>query len=153
MKGDAMGKKAGTIKAKKGSKNQGEKIKTEATQDNTPAQAVPVAPHRRLGFLRLAKGGEKPGQEASKGVPAVPGKGKEPARAPARKEPGKPKPQFFKDSVKFLQSAWAELKKVHWPSRTELIVYTSVVIGSVIVVAILIWIVDSILSQLLTYIL
>ena len=52
-----------------------------------------------------------------------------------------------------MQSAWAELKKVHWPTRSELVVYTTVVIGSVLVVAVLIWIVDSIISQLLTHIL
>jgi preprotein translocase subunit SecE len=148
-----MGKKAGTIKAKKGSKTQDDKMKTETGQENAPAQAVPAAPNRRLGFLRLAKGGEKLEPEASKRVPAVPGKGKEPARGPARKEPGKPKPQFFQEAVKFLQSAWGELKKVHWPSRSELVVYTTVVIGSVVVVAVLIWIVDSILSQLLSHIL
>ena len=149
-----MGKKAGTIKAKKGSRAQDDKMKTEAGQETTPVPAVVAAPKNRgLGFLHLAKGGKKPEPEASKRVPAVPGKGKEPARVPAKKEPGKPKPQFFQEAVKFVQSAWAELKKVHWPTRSELVVYTTVVIGSVLVVAVLIWIVDSIISQLLTHIL
>ena len=147
-----MGKKAGTIKAKKGSKTQGDKVKTGTDQEKAAAQGSPAAPNRRQGFLRLAKGG-KSQPEALKKIQAVPGKGKEPAPKLVRKESGKPKTQFVQDSIKFLQSAWAELKKVHWPTRSELVVYTTVVIGSVAVVAILIWIADSILSLLLTHIL
>lgn len=148
-----MGKKASTIKAKKGSKTQDDKVKTEAEQVNIPEDAVSAAPKSRLGFLRLAKGGGKPQPEASKKVAAASGKGKEPVRAPVRKEPAKSRTQFIQDAVKFLQSAWAELKKVHWPSRSELVVYTTVVIASVVVVAVLIWMADSVLSQLLSYIL
>jgi preprotein translocase subunit SecE len=148
-----MGKKASTIKAKKGSKAQDDKVKTEAGQDNTPGEAVSAAPKPRLGFLRLAKGGEKPQPDGFKKVPAVLGKGKELVRGPARKEPVKSRIQFFLDGVKFLQSAWAELKKVHWPSRQQLVIYTAVVIVSVVIVAALLWIADSILSQLLSYIL
>ena len=56
-----MGKKAGTIKAKKGSKAQDDKMKTEAGQETTPVPAVVAAPKNRgLGFLHLAKGGKKP---------------------------------------------------------------------------------------------
>ena len=148
-----MVKKASTIKAKKGSKAQDDKVKTEAEQENAPAEAVSDAPKSRLGFLRLAKGGASPQPEASKKVPAVPGKGKELVRGTAKKEPVKSRTQFFQDSIKFFQSAWAELKKVHWPTRQQLLVYTAVVIFSVLVVAALIWVVDSILSQLLGYIL
>jgi preprotein translocase subunit SecE len=148
-----MGKKASTIKAKKGSKTQDDKVKAEAGQENTPGEAVSAAPKRMLGFLRLTKGGEKPQPEASKRVPAAPGKGKEPVRGPANREPVKSRTQFFQDAVKFLQSAWSELKKVHWPSRQELVVYTTVVIASVLVVAVLIWIADSVISQILSVIL
>jgi preprotein translocase subunit SecE len=147
-----MGKKASTIKVKKGSKTQDDKVKTTAEQENISEEAVSAAPKSRLGFLSLAKG-EKSQPEASKKVPAASGKGKEPVRAPVRKEPAKPRAQFFQDSVKFLQSAWAELKKVHWPTRSELVIYTTVVIASVVVVAVLIWVADSVLSQLLSYIL
>jgi preprotein translocase subunit SecE len=148
-----MGKKASTIKTKKGSKTQDDRVKTEAEQENISAEAVSAAPKSRLGFLSLAKGGEKSQPEASKRVPAASGKGKEPVRVPVRKEPAKPRTQFFQDSVKFIQSAWAELKKVHWPTRSELVIYTTVVIASVVVVAALIWVADSVLSQLLSYIL
>ncbi len=148
-----MGKKAGMIKAKKGSKAQGDKVKTGADQEKAAVQDAPAAPNRRQGFLRLAKGGGKPQPEALKKIQTAPGKGKEPMPKLVRKEPGKPRLQFFQESVKFFQGAWAELKKVHWPTRAELVVYTTVVIGSVAVVALLIWIVDSILSLLLSHIL
>lgn len=35
-----------------------------------------------------------------------------------------------------------EMKKVHWPSKRELVVYTLVVVTSVFVVGIMIWLVD-----------
>lgn len=124
-----MGKKAGMAKVKKGSKVQSDKVKTEAEQEKTTAL------------------------EAPKKVQAVPGKSKEPATKIVKKESGKPKGQYYKDTIKFFQSVWSELKKVHWPTRSELVVYTAVVLCSVVVVALLIWIVDSILSQLLNYIL
>lgn len=56
-------------------------------------------------------------------------------------------------SSKFFRGVWAELKKVHWPNRSELITYTTVVLVSVAIVALLIWIVDSALTLALTQIL
>ncbi|WP_258358923.1 preprotein translocase subunit SecE [Moorella sulfitireducens (nom. illeg.)] len=50
---------------------------------------------------------------------------------------------------KFLRGAWAELKKVHWPTRKELVTYTAVVLVSVLIVAALLWLFDSIFSFLL----
>ena len=46
----------------------------------------------------------------------------------------------------YLQGAWSELKKVHWPNRQQLLTYTGVVFVSVAIVAFLLWIVDSGLS-------
>ena len=146
-----MGKKAMT-KAKKGSKIQGDKVKTEIGQEKPVAQEATAAPKRMRGSLSLAKIGRKPQPEDPRRVQTASGKGKELAPKFARKEPVKPKFQFFKDAVKFLQSVWSELKKVHWPSRSQLVAYTTVVLVSVAVVALLIWIVDSIISQLLSYI-
>ena len=54
---------------------------------------------------------------------------------------------------KFLREVKAELKKVIWPSKNELISYTGVVFVSVTAVAILIWIIDTALNQILTMIL
>jgi preprotein translocase subunit SecE len=146
-----MGKKAGTFKAKK-SKAQGVKVKTGAEQEKDLAPEAPEAPNRTQSLVRLDKGGGKSQPESPRKVQAVPGKGKEAAKL-VKKEPGKPLVQFFKDAVKFLQGAWFELKKVHWPTRSELVIYTIVVIGSVVFVSLLIWVIDSILSQLMEYIL
>jgi len=56
-------------------------------------------------------------------------------------------------SSKFFRSVWVELKKVHWPSRSELLTYTMVVFVSVAIVSFLIWIVDSALTFALKQIL
>jgi preprotein translocase subunit SecE len=54
------------------------------------------------------------------------------------KKPGKGLNRF--------REVWIELKKVHWPTRNQLLTYTGVVLVSVGIVAVLIWIVDSGLS-------
>ena len=41
-----------------------------------------------------------------------------------------------------------ELKKVHWPTKKELITYTEVVLVAVVVIAAAIWVVDSIIAGL-----
>jgi preprotein translocase subunit SecE len=57
----------------------------------------------------------------------------------------------LKDQVtRFMRGSWAELKKVHWPTRKELIIYTGVVLVSVLIVAVLLWIFDSAFSFLLS---
>ncbi|GAW92108.1 preprotein translocase subunit SecE [Calderihabitans maritimus] len=60
---------------------------------------------------------------------------------------------FLQRTTKFFRGVWNELKKVHWPRRSELVTYTSVVIVSVFIVALVIWVVDSIFSTLLDLIL
>ena len=47
--------------------------------------------------------------------------------------------QFFRDVV-------FELKKVHWPTRKQLFIYTGVVLVAVAVMGVLVWLVDSALS-------
>jgi len=54
---------------------------------------------------------------------------------------------------KFLRSTFNELKKVHWPNRREIIIYTSVVLVAVVAVGVLIWLFDSALSFVLKFIL
>lgn len=56
-------------------------------------------------------------------------------------------------SGKFLRGVWAELKKVHWPDRKTVMVYTSVVLASVFIIAFAIWIVDSMLTFILNRVL
>ena len=43
---------------------------------------------------------------------------------------------------KFLREVRAELKKVHWPTRKELINYTTTVLITVTVIAVLIYLLD-----------
>jgi len=50
---------------------------------------------------------------------------------------------------KFLRESRAELRKVTWPSRKELVTYTIVVIVSTAIVAVFLGIVDLIFSQLI----
>ncbi len=49
----------------------------------------------------------------------------------------------------FFKGVWAELKKVHWPDRKQLITYTGVVIIAVLLMAVVISIYDWIIASLL----
>jgi len=60
---------------------------------------------------------------------------------------------IFSRIVNFLKGSWAELKKVHWPSRERLFTYTGVVIITVVVMTIAVWLADSLFSFLLGLIL
>lgn len=75
---------------------------------------------------------------------------KEPKKdQPARKE----KVNYIELVRKFLKGAFNELKKVTWPGRKTIIIYTSVVVVTVLFVAALIWIFDSALSFVMSGIL
>lgn len=50
---------------------------------------------------------------------------------------------------KFLREVKAELKKVSWPNKKELTANTGVVFVSVIVVAALIWVIDTVFTEVL----
>jgi len=54
---------------------------------------------------------------------------------------------------KFFKGTLNELKKVHWPNRREIIIYTSVVVVAVVAVGVLIWLFDSALSFVLNFLL
>ena len=78
----------------------------------------------------------------------------------AKKAPGKKEVAVKKENInrgeqlrKFLRGTVNELKKVHWPNRREVIIYTSVVLVAVAAVGVLIWIFDSALSSVLKLIL
>jgi len=67
---------------------------------------------------------------------------------------GAAKPVKFQErAVRFFRGVWSELKKVHWPNRKEIMVYTAVVLVSVFAVSVMIWIVDTIFSFLLSLVL
>ncbi|HOB87544.1 MAG TPA: preprotein translocase subunit SecE [Bacillota bacterium] len=56
---------------------------------------------------------------------------------------------FFQRLVKYLREVRMELKKVHWPSRRELLVYTGIVLVTVLVVSLFFWLMDTAFLALL----
>lgn len=50
---------------------------------------------------------------------------------------------------RFLREVKAELKKVSWPTKQELISYTGIVFVTVVFIAILIWGIDMVYTKLL----
>lgn len=52
---------------------------------------------------------------------------------------------------KFLREARAELRKVTWPNRKELITYTTVVIVATAIAAVFLGVVDLVFSQLIGF--
>jgi preprotein translocase subunit SecE len=56
-------------------------------------------------------------------------------------------------SVTYVQEVWAELKKVHWPSRKEVTAATVVVLVVVLVVAVFLGLVDFGVSRLVQLVL
>ncbi len=56
-------------------------------------------------------------------------------------------------SITFLQEVWAELKKVHWPTRKETYAATAVVLVVVGIIAIFLGTVDFALSQIVQVVL
>jgi len=67
----------------------------------------------------------------------------------AGKAPAAARGQTIANLKKFLKGAWSELKKVHWPTRREIVVFTGVVLVAVTIVAVLIFLMDAALSRLL----
>ena len=65
----------------------------------------------------------------------------------SEKQPEK-KVGFFAKAKNSSKASLNELKKVHWPTKKELITYTNVVLVTVVVIAALIWVVDSIIGRI-----
>ncbi len=55
-------------------------------------------------------------------------------------------PSRFK---KFFREVKAELKKVTWPTKQELLSHTGVVFVTVVIIAALIWVIDAAFTQVL----
>lgn len=53
------------------------------------------------------------------------------------------KPGFFARMKRHYRGVVGELKKVHWPNKKQIVSYTSVVLVSVVAVALAIWVLDS----------
>jgi preprotein translocase subunit SecE len=56
---------------------------------------------------------------------------------------------WWESGKQYVASLFNELKKVHWPGKTQLIAYTGVVLFAVAFVAMLVWLFDSGLSWVL----
>lgn len=141
-----MTKKAGAVKEKGNGRLRPDKTAAEAVTGKEVSDSKQASGEKVRSAL---KNSELPAQAKTekKGANA---RGKDEKKVTARtRDAAKPKRPVFKDMVNFFKGTWSELKKVHWPNRSEIVVYTSVVIGSVVFVALLIWVVDSILSHLL----
>jgi preprotein translocase subunit SecE len=65
----------------------------------------------------------------------------------------KAQPQKKKSRFKFFKEVRAELRKVNWPGRSELVTATGVVLATVVGVSLLMLLLDSAFSQLLQLIL
>lgn len=59
---------------------------------------------------------------------------------------------FFRRIPLFLRQVSAELKKVVWPTKQQLVTYTSVVIVFVVIVAILVSILDLAFARLMLFV-
>ena len=67
----------------------------------------------------------------------------------ALKKPANTQRQTEK-ATEYFRGVLSELKKVHWPSRGQLLTYTGVVFFAVTIVSVMMWIVDGALGLALT---
>jgi|Deesub1362A_J573_1020465.scaffolds.fasta_scaffold01211_3 preprotein translocase subunit SecE len=93
----------------------------------------------------MAKGRKREGSDAAKR--AADKKDLKKGVPPVRK---RPRESLIKASRRFFEGVWQELKKVHWPTRREVMIYTGVVLVSVVFVGVILMVADLILSQILT---
>ncbi|RKD22755.1 preprotein translocase subunit SecE [Ammoniphilus oxalaticus] len=59
----------------------------------------------------------------------------------------------FKNTPSFLRDVWVELKRVRWPSRKELVSYTTVVLVTVTLITVFFAVIDLGISQIIELIL
>ena len=65
------------------------------------------------------------------------------AKAQANK---KNKVKFTTRANNFFRNVWAELKNVHWPTKKQVLVYTGVVLVTILIVMVVLWVFDTLLS-------
>ncbi|MGN1011145.1 MAG: preprotein translocase subunit SecE [Clostridia bacterium] len=65
------------------------------------------------------------------------------AKAQANK---KNKVKFTTRAKNFFRNVWAELKNVHWPTKKQVLVYTGVVLVTILIVMVVLWVFDTLLS-------
>ncbi len=98
--------------------------------------------------------GNRPEQKpAIKKLPSLIKKEIAPAKPQgAVKNPASSRMPSLTNAKKFFKGALTELKKVHWPNRRELVTFTGVVLVAVTFVAAMIFLIDSLLSEILNFI-
>jgi preprotein translocase subunit SecE len=109
-----------------------------------PGGARPPAPRRRTPATQPA---EKPPAKAKatpQPRPTQPGQRRKPEKAGSVTKAV----QQQRRSSRFIQEVIAELKKVSWPTRTQLMQSTAVVLVVVAIVAVYLWVLDSIFQNL-----
>ncbi|WP_306990058.1 preprotein translocase subunit SecE [Amycolatopsis thermophila] len=115
-----------------GGKDQEQESKRTARPVTAAARRERRASARPAG--KAAKDGDKarPAGKASAGAPAVEGKSKagevKKGRATPKRTRKDKKPSLFARLVRFIREVWAELRKVIWPTRKQMITYTTVVL-------------------------
>ncbi|MDX9871797.1 MAG: preprotein translocase subunit SecE [Clostridia bacterium] len=62
------------------------------------------------------------------------------------------KPGFISRAKRLYRGVISELKKVHWPNRKEITSYTVIVLVSVVLVGAIIWVFDSGVGYLMSFI-
>jgi preprotein translocase subunit SecE len=73
--------------------------------------------------------------------------GRKPPARPAAKAPGAPTKKQRTKPAQFVREVIAELKKVAWPTRQEVVAYSIVVVVSVAVIATLIFFMDYLFTK------
>jgi preprotein translocase subunit SecE len=81
-------------------------------------------------------------KKQARAVPGAPTAG--PGRVP--RVPGTPREPIYRRMRRFLKEVRQELRKVSWPSRTEVLTYTVVVLVSVTFVTLFVFGLDSVFS-------
>ena len=69
------------------------------------------------------------------------------AQALAKAQANKKNKVKFTTRVKnFFRNVWSELKNVHWPTKKQVLVYTGVVLVTILIVMVVLWVFDTLLS-------
>lgn len=74
-------------------------------------------------------------------------KGEAQAQAMAKAQANKKNKVKFTTRVKnFFRGVWAELKHVQWPSKKQVMIYTGVVLVTILIVMVVLWVFDTLLG-------
>jgi preprotein translocase subunit SecE len=103
-----------------------------------PGGARPPAPRRRTPAAK------QPAKSPPQPRPTQPGQRRKPEKAGSVTKAV----QQQRRSSRFLHEVIAELKKVSWPTRTQLMQSTAVVLVVVAIVAVYLWVLDTIFERL-----